>query len=134
MACPVLWRRRPLAPVRAGCEWVVAGMGDTSGIFCVAPAVCDESGSLVGGGLKAGPDIGSGLCCVVMGIDATGSVDAGAGVTRGGAAADGRSLPHTGKFLSRGSTETLTGSFAGVIEANVERSGTNAGGFGSFGS
>ena len=106
-------------------------MGDTSGGFCVASLVFGESGTMVGGGLESGPDIGSAFCCVVMGIGAMGGVGAGAGVDRGGAAADEPALPHTGNFLSRGSTETLTGSFAGVIEASVERSGTNAGGFGS---
>jgi hypothetical protein len=128
MSCPLA--KTPLAPVRAGCEWVVVEMGDTSGMFCVASAVCDETGSLVGGGLKAGPDIGAALCCVVMGIGATEGVDAGAGVTRDGVSAGERPLSHTGKFLSRGSTETLTGSLAEVIDTDVERSGTNAGSFG----
>jgi hypothetical protein len=120
--------KTPLTPVRAGCDRVVVVMGDTSGSFCVASAVFDDSDALVGGGLEAGADIGSALCCVVMGIGATGGVDAGAGVTWGGTAAHGRALRRVAGF-SRGSTETLTGSLAGVIDADVERSGTIAGGF-----
>ena len=123
--------KTPLTPVRADFDWSVGVVGDTSGTSCVASAVFEESGALLCDGLERGRGAGSACCCVVMGICATSSVNAGAGVARGGATAVGRALPHVGSFLSRGSTETLTGSLAGIIDADVERSGTGAGGFGS---
>jgi len=106
-------------------------MCDTSGTSCVASAVFDESGALVGGGLEQGRGAGSACCCVVMRIVAAPSVNAGAGVVRGGATAGGRAVTQVGSFLSRGSTETLTGSLVGIIDVDVERPETNAGVFGS---
>ena len=91
----------------------------------------DESGALVCGGLELGRGAGSACCCVVMGIGAAPSVNAGAGVARRGATAGGRAVTQVGSFLSRGSTETSTGSLAGVIDADVERLAAGAGGFGS---
>jgi hypothetical protein len=123
--------KTPLTPVRAGCDWCFGIVGNTSGSSWVASAVSDKSGTLICGRVELGRDVGSAFCCVVAGIGGTGGVDAGAGVTRGGAAAVGRALPHTGEFFSRGSTETLTGSLAGGIDADVGRSGTTAGGFGT---
>jgi hypothetical protein len=89
-------------------------MGDTSGTCCVASLVFGESDTLIGGGLKLGPDVGSAYCCVAMGVE----------VTRDGAAVAGRRLTCVAGF-SRGSTETLTGRGARDIDAGAERSGVN---------
>jgi hypothetical protein len=131
MSCPLA--KTPLAPVRAGCEWVVVEMGDTSGIFWAASAVFDKSGALVCGGLELGWDVDSASCCIVMGIGATLDDRTGASGGWGDGVASGRDAVASGRAgnCSRGSTETLTGSFAGVIDADVERAGTNAGAFGT---
>jgi hypothetical protein len=99
----------------------------------VASAVFDESGAIVCGGLELDRGVGSACCCIVMGIGVTRDESAGASVGRGDGVASGRDAVASGRAdnCSRGSTETLTGSFAGVIDADVERAGTNAGAFGT---
>jgi hypothetical protein len=99
----------------------------------VASAVFDESGAIVCGGLELDRGVGSACCCIVMGIGVTRDESAGASVGRGDGVASGRDAVASGRAdnCSRGSTETLTGSLTGGIEADVERSGTTAGSFGT---
>ena len=112
--------KTPLTPVRAGLEWSTGVAGVTSRMSWVGRAVLDDSDAVDCGGVELVPDISSAFCCVVMGIAATRGGDAGAGVIRGDVVPGGRALPYVGSFLSRGSTETLTGSLADVVDADVE--------------